>query len=93
MTHVYGFSSLSLLAIVTVAVINPPTPGVNAIWKVVLPPAATWVAGWRVMKALAMVPLSITNGELLKVRSPLPVLRMVKVRVSVLPTVRVPKSV
>ena len=92
-TKVYGFSSLSLLPIVTVAVTGPTALGAKSSWKVVLP-VARLLAGWLVMaKAPALAPLSMTNGEPFSASVALPVLRMVKVRVTLSPTVTLPNSV
>jgi len=58
-----------------VLVVGPTTPGWNVISKVVLPPAATVIAGELLMlKSVVFVRLS---GSKFKV--PVPVLRMAKV--------------
>ena len=85
-------SSPSLLLIVTVALRVPLALGLNVIWKVVLPPAATGDAGVAMtLKSDACVPLRLTPET---VRFALPGFAIVKVRVIVpLATLWLPKSV
>ena len=83
-----------MLAMRTITVRKPVMLGAKVSWKVVLPPAVTLPAGGVARrKALASVPPIATSAALFSTSVALPVLRMVKVRVTLLPTVTLPKSV
>ncbi len=96
MEKLYGFSSASLLAILTVAVRKPVALGSKVIVKVVVPPAlATLVAASVVNeKSAAWVPPMVTRGLSVKFNGAEPVVVMVKVFGFVAPDIsRLPKSV
>ena len=78
-----------------VAVRSPVADGLKVTWKVVFPPAATGETGWTVtVKSAALVPPITTFGVPVRVRSMVPVLRIVKVCTTVPEVVSVlPKSV
>ncbi|MDH3836506.1 MAG: hypothetical protein OET57_07115 [Desulfobacteraceae bacterium] len=60
MSKLYGFSSLSLLAMLTVPVLRPVVLGVNRTVKVVVPPPlATGVVGYGVM-SVKSAPVTVT---------------------------------
>ena len=80
---------------VSLAVRVPEALGSKVTWKVVVPLAVTGEVGNAVtVKSAAWVPLTVTKGVPDRVRLPVPLLAIVKVRTTVPPITRaLPKSV
>ena len=91
----YGFSLLSSLAMLKVALRNPAPAGSNVIWKVVAPPAATGVVGCAVIvNSFDCVPPTTTIGVPVRFSAAVPLFVIVNVRTTVPPvTIAGPKSV
>ena len=74
-----------MLAMLTVAVTMPAALGAKVTSKVLLPPPARLLlAGW-LLTLKALLPVTLTRGEPLRVSAPAPTLRMVKVRTTLPP--------
>ncbi len=96
MSKLYGFSSLSLFAILILAVLKPVALGLNVILKVVKEPPAIGVDGIAVIvKSAKCVPVILTYGDPpVKVIGAGPVFLIVKVLVLAPPVILAePKSV
>jgi len=96
MAKLNGFSSLSLLAIESVACLVPEVVGINSIWNVVVELPEIVAEGIAVtLKSEEAAPLILTYGDIpVKFRSKFPEFPISKVRVTEpTPTLVEPKSV
>jgi len=76
----YGFSSMSLLAMLNWAVLLLVIEGEKVTENVVVDPEATVVeAGWFTINSFAFAPEIITLGLLVRFKTPVPVFSMVNV--------------